>query len=209
MMIGQNDRVIDLPFASAPLRLTLRPEVGHLRDAALQLQHSGVHGIPTLPLIDAASWAEHTPDEDWLVWRARRTAARLNKIPLSLSSGERVVGRPDLRPPTPAEARAIEAAQQTRRTIPPYPGGDAGHFHPDFAKLFRVGIGGIRAEIRERDKEALTAEQHIFYRACDLALQGLSGYAQRVADACEQAAEKAPDGVPWRNLARICCKKLS
>ena len=205
-MIAQNESALELPFAAAPLDLSLRPEVEQLRDAALQLQRFGVHGIPTLPTIDAAAWSEHAPDEDWLIWRARRTAARLENMPLVLAPGERVVGRPDLRPPTPAEAQAVVDAQQVLETIPSYPGGDSGHFHPDFAKLFEVGIGGIRAEIRERDEQAPRVEQRTFYRACDIALQGMSTYAQRVADTCEQAADPAPDTAPGHDLARICRK---
>ncbi|MDP6051009.1 MAG: pyruvate formate lyase family protein [Candidatus Latescibacteria bacterium] len=203
-MITQNDRILDLPFEPEPFDLTLRPEVACLREAALQLQANGVPGIPTMPLIDAAAWSDHTPDEDWLVWRARRTANRLRHMPLSLSPDERIVGRPDLRPPTPEEAQEIEEAQNTLRDMPPYPGGDSGHFHPDFDKLFTLGIEEIRAEIRERDGPAQTEEQRTFYRACDIAMQGMTDYAQRVADECDLTALEAQDGASWRDLACIC-----
>ena len=136
-MITQTAAVLELPSDSACLKMTLRPEVQRLRDAALRLQRSDLLRIPTLPLIDAASWAEHTAEEDWLIWRARRDAERLRQMPLELSPGERIVGRPDLRPRTAGEVRAIEDAKAMLQTIPPFPGGDAGHFHPDFDKLFR------------------------------------------------------------------------
>jgi len=159
-----------------------------------------MHGIPTIALIDAQSWSEHSDDEDWLLWRARRTAARLKTMPIALSPGERIVGRPEFRPPTPEEAKEIESVQEVLRTIPPYPGGDSGHFHPDFEKLFQVGIRGIREEIQTRMGVATTAEQRTFYQACDIAIQGLSEYAGRVAKECENSvfAEE------WHELARIC-----
>ena len=199
------DEAIDLPVGG--ISLTLRPEITNLRNAALkqQSQTPGM-GIPTLPLIDSRSWSEHSDDEDWLIWRARRTAARLRNMPLALSPGERVVGRPELRPPTPEEAQEIERVQGIIQSIPPYPGGDSGHFHPDYQKLFGIGIRGIREEIQSRKRKAATSEQQTFYQACDMAMEGLSEYAQRVAEECERAAETATEkeAVQWRELARIC-----
>jgi|TARA_Y100000031_G_scaffold154789_1_gene203581 formate C-acetyltransferase len=203
-MTTQNAAVLELPFDSVCLNMTLSPELQGLRDAALRTQGSELRRIPTLPLIDAASWSAHTPDEDWLLWRARRTAERLRQMPLALSPGERIVGRPDLRSRTPEEVRAVEDAKATLRTIPPYPGGDAGHFHPDFEKLFRVGIAGVQAEIREGEQQASTEEQRTFYHACEIAIQGMSDYAKRVADACDAAADQMPEEKQWHGLARMC-----
>jgi formate C-acetyltransferase len=226
-MVHKIDSTIKLPIDNAVVSLTLRPEVEALRDAALQQQRSGIHGISTLPLIDAQAWSEHSADEDWLIWRARRTAARLGAMPISISPGERIVGRPELRPPTPIEAQKIGSVQDILRTIPPYPGGDAGHFHPDFEKLFRVGVRGIREEIQSRRCPELaegmnasaTEEQKTFYQACDIAIQGLSEYARRVADECDltpfpspqaEVASKAKqsgegkEAGGWGEVADIC-----
>ncbi|HIE26614.1 TPA: hypothetical protein EYP66_04945 [Candidatus Poribacteria bacterium] len=205
-MAHKVDNTIELPINNAVVSLMLKPEIAALRDAALEQQRSGIHGIPTLPLIDAKSWSEHSDDEDWLIWRARRTAARLGGMPISLSQGERIVGRPELRPPTPVEAQKIADVQGILRTIPPYPGGDSGHFHPDFEKLFLLGVGGIREEIKSRMNISTTDEQKTFYQACDIAIQGLSEYARRVADECESAAVIADEANAkrWRGLADIC-----
>jgi len=205
----QNAEVVSpdkTPIEDIPTPSSLRPEIAALREAALAQQQVGVHGVPTLPLIDARSWAEHTDDEDWLIWRGRRTAARLKAMPLALSPGERVVGRPDLREPTAEEAREIEGVQEALASIPPYPGGDGGHFHPDYAKLFERGIGGIQSEVRLRRDAATTPEQRTFYEACEITLEGLSGYAIRVAEACECAAmdTNGAEGTQWLELARIC-----
>ena len=143
--------------------------------------------------------------EDWLTWRARRAAERLAAIPVALSPGERLVGMPDLRAPTPEETDEMERIQEVLKSIPPFPGGDAGHFHPDFEKLLRVGVRGIREEIRSRMEGSATCEQRTFFRACDAAIQGLSVYARRVADACDRAASADERGATaWRRLAAIC-----
>ncbi len=201
------DATIEIPICNAVVTYNLRPEIAKLRDAALQLHTSGaVHGIPTLPLIDARTWSARSHHEDWLIWRARRTAERLKAMPISVSPGERIVGRPDLRPPTSEEAQRINEVREILQTIPPYPGGDAGHFHPDFEKLFRVGVKGIREEIQSR-MEACETKKRIFYQACDIAIQGMSEYARRVADECERRADSAEDEAgasQWRELARIC-----
>ncbi len=117
MMIGQIDGALELRLERDYLNLKLRPEIERLRDAALSLQSSEVRWIPAVPLIDATSWSQHGPDEDWLIGRARRAAARLRQLPISLSPGESIVGRPELRPRTPEEVAAIEDAQEILATI--------------------------------------------------------------------------------------------
>ena len=204
-MTHEIDTKIELPN-NAVVPLTLRPETAVLRDTARRWQRKGRHGIPTLPLIDAQSWSEHSDDEDWLIWRARRTAARLKKMPIELSPGERIVGRPEFRAPTQKESQEIESVQEILKSIPPYPGGDSGHFHPDFEKLFKVGVRGIRDEIQARMNTSTTEEQRTFYQACDIAIEGGSEYARRVAEECESSADDADEdnAKQWQKLARIC-----
>ena len=168
-----------------------------LRERVLDRQQTAIPNIPTLPLIDAQTWSEHG-DSDWLIWRAHRVAARLREMPLSTSAGERIAGCPELRPPTAAEACAIEAVRAQIESIPPFPGGDSGHFHPDFDKLFRLGIGGLIDEIESQGSGAADA-QAAFYRACGIAMEGLADYCRRVADACE-----ATGGPHAATLTHIC-----
>lgn len=195
-----------LPGSGEVLSLTLPPVIARLREEALRRQHRGIGGVPALPLIDANTWEQRAEGEDWLIWRARRTRARLETMPIELTPGERIVGRPELREPTAAEAHAIADAQPTLDTIPPYPGGDKGHFHPDYDKLFRVGIGGIANEIRERSNRATDEAARTFYAACEIAIEGLSVYARRVAEACERLAEDPDESEAsrWRSLAADC-----
>lgn len=181
----------------------LSPRVAALREAALHKKQW--HGIPTLPLIEARAWQERPAGEDWLMWRARRVAMRLAEMPIELSPGELVVGRPEFRAATEEETREIESVQDILGSIPPFPGGDAGHFHIGFEKLFRAGLGGILEEIRSRRNDASTDEQRTFYDACEIAIQGASTYVRRVAGACESmiAANEA-HAADWRRLAAIC-----
>jgi len=183
--------------------LKLRPEIAALRDVALR--NKQWHGIPALTLIEAKTWSERAVDEDWLIWRARRTAGRLGVMPVEISPAELIVGRPEFRPATPEEAQEIERVQDVLKQIPPYPGGDSGHFHPDFDKLLTVGVRGIREEIKARMDASDTTEKRTFYQACDIAIQGLSEYANRVADKCEMIADTDDEHASQlRELARIC-----
>ena len=63
-MITQTNPILELPFDSVCLRLTLRPEIQRLRDAALHSGQAGPLTIPALQLIDAAEWEKHDPEEE-------------------------------------------------------------------------------------------------------------------------------------------------
>lgn len=154
---------------------------------------------PTFPQITADAWRDREPSEDWLMWRARNVGYRLRRMPLELSPGELIVGRPILRPPTPEEQAANEAAKSVLDEIPPFPLSDAGHFNPDWKKLLTLGIGGIVSEIsRYRDKTT-DEEKRIFYSACKESMLAFSDYIIRVADACADSPDHA-----W--LAPMCRK---
>lgn len=138
---------------------------------------------------EAEAWKQHEAGEDWLVWRARRTAAKLSAISIDFVGGELMAGRPLLYDADAEEEKQVHAALEILGNVPPFPGGDTGHFHPDFEKLFQLGIGGIRAEVAHRRAVASTDKQ-AFYTACDIALQGFSDYALRVAEVCRTKGDK-------------------
>lgn len=60
----------------------LPPEIAALREIALR-KRSGCGSSAVLPA-EAQAWLEHTSDEDWLIWRARRTAAKLASMPIDV-----------------------------------------------------------------------------------------------------------------------------
>lgn len=160
----------------------LPPEIAALREIALR-KKSG-WGCPDVLEAEAQAWLDHSPDEDWLIWRARRTAAKLAGMPIDILRGERIVGRPLLREATEAENEELSAAWKVLESVPPFPGGDTGHFNPDYEKVLGIGIGGILEEIRSR-RNASQADKHPFYDACEIAMTALSDYILRVADACD------------------------
>ncbi len=201
---GLPDSLI-IPGLATPLSLRLPAELAALREAALDFHQrigTAMPPIPELTLSDAAAWAARPAGEDWLVWRARWCAARLRAMPIELAPGERIAGRPRFRQPAEAELPALDAARQALAAVPPFPGGDAGHFHPDYEKLFRLGVRGFQEEIVERKRAVVEpvetsavgpstssgAERTVFYDACRIALDGLSAYIGHVADALMAAA---------------------
>ncbi|MCC7260814.1 MAG: hypothetical protein IT567_07255, partial [Alphaproteobacteria bacterium] len=153
-----------IPHIAHLLSLRLPAEIVALREEALRFHQrigSTMPPIPELILSDAAAWADHTVDEDWLLWRARLVAARLAAMPVEIAAGERIVGRPRFRDPAEDERPALDAARASLATVPPFPGGDAGHLHPDYEKLFGLGIRGLLDEItawkRTTDGDAAAA----------------------------------------------------
>lgn len=162
---------------------TLGPDLAALREIALR-KRTG-YGCPAVVLAEAQAWRQHTPDEDWLIWRARRTAAKLRSLPIDLLDGERVVGRPLLWDLTKDEEEPFGEAWKALESAPAFPGGDTGHFQPDFDKLMRVGIGGIAEEVRTRRQATSGRDKRAFYDACEIALQGFADYVLAVAAACE------------------------
>ncbi|MDP6775367.1 MAG: pyruvate formate lyase family protein [Candidatus Latescibacteria bacterium] len=194
---------VELPSGRGAVCTRLRPETAALREAVLGLDWDDRPGVAIWPIVDAATWSGREEGEDWLLWRGRRTAARLRAMPIELSPGERIVGRPEFRHPTPDEALEIEAREDVLKSIPPFPGGDSGHFHPDLEKLLRVGIGGLREEVDTGLANAGSGEREAFYRACGIVLDGLSDFCRRVADACETKADGNGRG-DWRELGQIC-----
>jgi len=199
---------ITIPKIDASFTLTLPPDIMALRNKALDLHREPPPAIVEFPQIDAESWSAHTDEEDWLIWRARRCAERLKKMPLDMEPGERIVGKPLLRCATAEEEAEQQKAFEMLAQMPPFPGGDAGHFHPDYEKLFRVGVEGILDEIVKRlQRPGLTEEQRNSYAACRIAMEGFSEYIRRVAAECEgMAITKVPRADRWSKLGGICRK---
>ena len=198
-------QTVQIPGSSEPFSLALPDELQALRDRALEVQRTACPGLPEITLADARAWQSREEDEDWLIWRARRCSERLGALQVELEAGESLVGKPRFRPPSQSEAEELARAQEVLAEIPPYPGGDSGHFHPDWRKLLSVGIGGILSEIDDLSaRPGLSDEQRIFYRACRIVVAALSGFVARIGDECAAMADQAPDAGRWTQLAAIC-----
>ena len=211
-----------IPGVERPFSLGLSYRLQSLREAVLQTHReyfsdeSKGYGmsLPELGEIDSDTWAAREPDEDWLMWRARRCAERLRRMPIQLDAGELIVGKPKFRrlEDVDVEQKSESKSGVVDAEIPPFPGGDAGHFHPDYDALFEAGIGGIAHRIRGlRATHASDSQKRTFYDACLLALEGISVYANRLAGECEAMAGKCgattdgnEDEAHWHSLAGIC-----
>ena len=205
-MTAHEPEAVTIPGAKEPFALELPSAIAALRDKALALQRGPQGALVDRDLIDAQSWDAHTDDEDWLMWRARRCAERLKRMPVDLEAGERLVGKPLFRQPTDEDKARLEQARATLASMPAFPGGDPGHFHPDYEKLFRLGIGGILDEIAARRQgKGITGDQRTVYDACRTALEGLVAFARRIGDECDAMAEQhEQDSARWHKLAAVC-----
>ncbi|MCM8768109.1 MAG: hypothetical protein NC911_00255 [Candidatus Omnitrophica bacterium] len=189
----------------------LTPEIKILREKARECQRLIQEGYYLRPfqlsLSDAQVWSNRSPEEDWLIWRARRTAERLRVLPIHLEPGELIVGKPLFRQPTTAEKKLLKKAEKILATVPPFPGGDAGHFHPDYETLFQAGIAGLGLKIVScLESPNLKAERKVFYQACQIALKGLQVYIHRVAEVCHKLAGQDKKNVEsWQSLSQMCC----
>jgi len=185
--------MIRIPGVNQDVSLTLSGAIKALRDKALAIQKSVQNGwwqINEFTLAEAAAWRTHTDDEDWQVWRARRFAARLAAMPVEVEDGELIVGKPLIgRKLSDAEQNEIDYARKALENVPPFPGGDRGHFHPNYERLFDQGVGGLVEQITAaRAARDISDEQRAFYDACRIAMQAFQAFIVRVADACDDEA---------------------
>ena len=204
-----SDDLLHIPGIAEPLSLALPPEIVKLRQEALQFhQEMGSYpvGLPEINISDARTWAAHTDQEDWLIWRARWCRERLASLSFDLEPGEQIVGKPHSRRLTPADQQAMQEADAALADMPPFPGGDPYHFNPDFEKLFRLGIRGMLTEVA--DYRAATrddAAKQVFYQACEMVLDALSAFILRLSATCARmATQDSAHGADWRELAAIC-----
>ena len=191
-------QLLAVPGLAEPLRLSLPAEIRRLRDEALIIHGRPWGQLPELVIADAMVWADRPDDEPWLIWRARRFAARLAIIPICVQAGECIVGKLALREPTTDDQTRLAEARKVLAAVADFPGGDSGHFHPDYEKIFRVGVNGLLEEI---DRRQAPSESGAFYDACRIAMEGFSAYLGRVADACDAAAG---DDAQLAEMATMC-----
>ena len=228
---------VDIPGFPEPFSIVLSDNLATARGRALELHARFIETaaqqyrliIPGLDRIDADTWSGGGADDEWLIWRARRSAERLARMPISIELDELIVGKPLLDiPGNPENHGAVAPASEGKNDaeemlsrIPPFPGGDAGHFHPDFETLFEIGIGGIITRIEAYgSREGLTPRQATFYRACLIAVRGMARYTERVADECDRLAGNiggegatgrgaAAEALRLRESAAVCRRTAS
>ena len=207
-----SSRSFEIPGLAEPLMLGLTPAQQRLRRECLVYPlrepfRKGLGMTPELPVIDADAWALHREEEPWIAWKARKFAARMCGVGLALDDGEQVLGKPSCRECGEEEAARIREAQaRIETTMPPNPGGDNGHFHPDYETILAVGVGGLLERIRGY-LAALRPDdsRREFYLACETAMLGFRDYIKRTAAACAaKAAAKPEEHEHWGRMAAVC-----
>jgi len=145
-MTEQRQRTVRIPGLAEPVSLALPPELAALREKALSIHKDDLPHWEPPPAVVAAvaeAWRTHGRDEDRQAWCARRFAVRLAYIPLQLETGETIVGKPVVRGLSDEEIARIDHINSECGDIPSCPGGDQGHFHPNYEKVLRLGVGGL------------------------------------------------------------------
>ncbi len=184
-----------------------------LRERAL---HSEILEPFAKTIIEAETWRVGDNEAQWLIWRARRGAALLDRLPIEIGPDELLVGRVEMRTPNAREAKRLEWAREVLKEVPPWPGGDTSHFAADHEKLLRLGVGGLKREIGEYrsrldGNSAEDAEKETFYEACVLALDGLSRFIERHAEEVEAQRTKEKNPARKEELKRIAevCRQVA
>ncbi|MCK5119645.1 MAG: pyruvate formate lyase family protein, partial [Candidatus Latescibacteria bacterium] len=184
-----------------------------LRERAL---HKEIREPFTKRIIEAETWRAGGNEEKWLIWRARRTAAILERLPIEIGPEELLIGRVEMRTPDAQETERLEWAQEVLKEVPPWPGGDIGHFAVDHEKLLRIGVGGLKREIGEYrsrldGNSAEDAEKETFYEACAMALDGLSRFIERHAEEVETQRREEKNPARKAELKRIAeaCRQVA
>ena len=107
-------------------------------------------------------------------------------MPIDVDEKELIVGCPLFRSPSEKEKSELESIEKEGK-IPPFPGGDPGHIHPDYKKVFRLGIKGFEDLVKSYIKPDIDKEKREFYNSCLNALAGVREYILNTAKACEKA----------------------
>ncbi|HDZ21523.1 hypothetical protein LCGC14_0124250 [marine sediment metagenome] len=206
-MTEQRQRTVRVPGLAEPLSLALPPDLEALREETLRIHKNDGPYWESPPAVVAAvaeAWQGYGRNEDRQLWCARRFAVRLAHIPLQLETGETIVGKPLVRGLSDADTAQIDRINSACGDIPFCPGGDAGHFHPNYEKILPLGVVGLLETIVAcRDAAGDDEQKRIFYDACEMAMRGFQSFIRRVAAACRS---KADDSAHWEETATICEK---
>ena len=132
--------------------------------------------VPRCTMLARARSLERTNGMAWLNLRwGYKVKDVLESLRFMVDDGELLAGH--IRPVThEAWKQEADAAAQLRVNVPGA-WGQTGHTAPDYAKLLRVGVAGLRAECAQRaaglDEADPEQQQKLnFYRSVDLALAG-------------------------------------
>ncbi|NLV73433.1 MAG: hypothetical protein GXY52_01925 [Chloroflexi bacterium] len=174
------------------------------------LEQGSVHSSEP-ELLWGRSWLATTREPWPLVRRAQATAAVLTGLTPEIGDDELLVGKFPSRKLTDAEQEELTHWQKDASRAASPVLGQRAHMAIDYELLLRHGLVGIRERIAVfRSRLNLTVpselEKDAFYRACLIALDGLSTFSERYAVHAEELAARADSrrAMELYEIANIC-----
>ncbi len=155
--------------------------------------------LPEKDIASAIAWNSVGKDLSWQKWKGLLCKEGLSAMPIDVDSKELIVGCPLFSDWTDEEKAELKAQEEIGKA-PAFPGGDNGHIHPDYKKIFKLGLGGFEKLIKSYLKLDLEPEKADFYNSCLTALEGVKEYILNTAKACEKQGMSS---------MAIMCEKLA
>lgn len=152
------------------------------------------------------AWDKWGRGMNWQEWKGLEVHECLASMPVFIDPRMKLAGCPLLHIPTEEQTAELETLAEKCSDMTPFPGGDGGHIHPDYDKIFRLGIKGFEEHVQSYIRPGIGREKESFYRSCLSALSGMRIYIKNCGDKCRETAETA-EGEEKKNLlnlANIC-----
>ncbi|NUQ00906.1 MAG: hypothetical protein HUU35_13745, partial [Armatimonadetes bacterium] len=169
----------------------LQPGTAQLRAEVLRRQTPFL--ARRVLLAESLRASEGTPW--WILRRARATAHLLNRCPIAIRKGERLVGAHPATPAVDSQAVAQAEAYLARQSF--HVRAASGQVALDLVTILHHGLDGLLAQLRRLRAELRLldphrAERRTFYEAAEIALEGFQRFVLRYALlARQQAAAEA------------------
>ena len=154
------------------------------------------------------SWVAHAQEPWHLVRRARATAETLAGLTPRIDPDDLLVGRFSERALSQEEREEYDRLRRETMRAASASYGQRAHMAIDYERLLRFGLDGLREEIAgHRARLDVTRpedlERDAFYRACLVALDGLSALAGRYAECALALAAEEPDASRREELREL------
>ncbi|HEY3379178.1 MAG TPA: pyruvate formate lyase family protein, partial [Armatimonadota bacterium] len=186
------------------------PRIARLREHALAIAHRGQDRREG-DLAALRSWRSSSAEQSHLVRRGLMARDILCALTPVIGDDELIVGNWANRPLNAEEAQEFDFLQREVAPAMSRVDGQRSHMSIDYECLLREGVHGLRALIaRYREPldlaRAEDQQQDDFYRACLVALDGMTTLAEKYADLAEQSAHDADPAraEELREIARLC-----
>jgi pyruvate-formate lyase len=147
------------------------------------------------------------------VRKARALALKLAHMPADLWQGQLFAGSMTLEEPRihaewgfPGYVTDEERERAAQRGLSIH--SVFGHIVPDYPKLLRLGLRGIREEAEAQSRAASSDEERAFLDSVRIAVDGVIAYASRLADACDSQASAQAEACATRSELRQMAANL-